>query len=86
MHPFRKLEKVPNDSAQALWFSMKRCDAHSGSDKPIVGRALVSIAISIGTEPRRSGKYIFEGRSTLATTFSDGKAPPRAQISRAWSA
>jgi hypothetical protein len=38
--------------------------------KPIVGRALVSIAISISTQSRDDpGKYIFEGKVDARTTF-----------------
>jgi hypothetical protein len=38
--------------------------------KPIVGRALVSIAISISTQSRDDpGKYIFEGKIDARTTF-----------------
>ena len=38
--------------------------------KPIVGRALVSIAISISTQSRDDpGKYIFEGKIDARTTL-----------------
>jgi hypothetical protein len=38
--------------------------------KPIVGRTLVSIAISISTQSRDDpGKYIFEGKIDARTTF-----------------
>ena len=38
--------------------------------KPIVGRELVSIAISISTQSRDDpGKYIFEGKIDARTTF-----------------
>ena len=38
--------------------------------KPIVGRALVSIAVSISTQSRDDpGKYIFEGKIDAHTTF-----------------
>ena len=54
--------------------------------KPIVGRALVSIAISISTQSRDDpASTSSKARSTLARPFSDGKAPSKGTISRAWS-
>ena len=44
--------------------------------KPIVGRALVSIAISISTQSRDDpGKYIFEGKIDARTTFLRWQGP-----------
>ena len=72
MHPFRKLrEGGPMTPAQAAVILNENVVMHSAVlIKPIVGRALVSIAISISTQSRDDpGKYIFEDKIDARTTF-----------------
>jgi hypothetical protein len=72
MHPFRKLrEGGPMTPAQAAVVLNENVVMHTPVlIKPIVGRALVSIAISISTQSRDDpGKYIFEGKVDARTTF-----------------
>ena len=72
MHPFRKLrEGGPMTPAQAAVILNENVVMHTPVlIKPIVGRALVSIAISISTQSRDDpGKYIFEGKIDARTTF-----------------
>src|SRR5260370_12109942 len=72
MHPFRKLrEGGPMTPAQAAVVLNENVVMHTPVlIKPIVGRALVSIAISISTQSRDDpGKYIFEGKIDARTTF-----------------
>src|SRR5262249_8215962 len=72
MHPLRKLrEGGPMTPAQAAVVLNENAVMHSPVlTKPIVGRELVSLAISISTQSRDDpGEYIFEGRIDARTTF-----------------
>ncbi len=72
MHPFRTLrEGGPMTPAQVAVLLNENVVMHTPVlIKPIVGRELVSIAVSISTQSREHpGKYIFEGKIDARTTF-----------------
>src|SRR5215831_16205833 len=72
MHPFRKLqERGPMTAAQAAVILNENVVMHTPVlTKPVVGRELVSIVISISYQSRDDpGKYIFEGKIDARTTF-----------------
>ena len=72
MHPFRRLrEGGPVTPAQAAVILNEQVVMHTPVlIKPIVGRELASIAISISSESRDDpGQYIFEARIDARTTF-----------------
>src|SRR6266850_2562297 len=72
MHPFRKLrEGGPMTPAQAAVILNENVVMHTPVlIKPVVGRELVSIVISISSQSRDDpGKYIYEGKIDARTTF-----------------
>src|SRR6266436_204574 len=88
MHPFRKLrEGGPMTPAQVAVLLNENVVMHTPVlIKPIVGRELVSIAVSISTQSRDDpGKYIFEGKIDARTTFLRWQGTVEDTRSRAWS-
>src|SRR5712691_11809680 len=83
MHPFRKLrEGGPMTPAQAAVVLNENVVMHTPVlIKPIVGRALVSIAISISIQSRDDpGKYIFRRQDRRSHDLSPmARHRPRAQ-------
>ena len=72
MHPFRKLREAGSPTpAQAAAILAENVVMHSPVlIKPIIGRVLVAIAISISAHSRDDpGKYIFEGMLDDKTTL-----------------
>src|SRR5258705_6729576 len=72
MHPFRKIrEGGPVTPAQAAVILNEQVVMHTPVlIKPIVGRELASIAISISSQSRDDpGEYVFEAKIDARTTF-----------------
>ena len=72
MHPFRKLREAgPVTPAQVAVVLNENVVVHTPVlIRPIIGRELVSFAVSIASQSRDDpGKYIFEGKIDARTTF-----------------
>ena len=72
MHPFRKLREAgPVTPVQVAVVLSENVVVHTPIlIRPIVGRELVSFAVSIASQSRDDpGKYIFEAKIDVRTTF-----------------